>query len=178
MIAERNGACNHPTQARQARLADPDRFLTVSRRALLLVSLLGVTCPASYLEEQRVFELGNRQRRKRRLRELLWRDDIKDEARRHSLRMMELGFFSHHDPARGALAQRLSAAGLSFRGAAENLNYSRGYSDPPAAAVQGWMMSPGHRKNLLDSAFTHTGIGVARAKDGTWYATQIFLRPA
>jgi uncharacterized protein YkwD len=174
MIAERNGACNHPLTSRSENSA---ASLAVPRRALFPLIFLGVRCGASYLEEQRVFELGNRQRRKHHLRELLWSDEIGDEARRHSLRMAELGFFSHRDPERGELHERLSAAGLLYRAAAENLHYSRGYQDPAATAVDGWMESRGHRKNLLDSEFTRTGIGVARAKDGTWHATQIFLRP-
>ena len=41
--------------------------------------------------------------------------------------------------------------------------------------VDGWMTSPGHRRNMLDPNYTHVGIGVAaRGKD--CYATQIFAQ--
>lgn len=39
--------------------------------------------------------------------------------------------------------------------------------------VQGWMDSPGHRQNILESRFTHTGIGIAR-KGEYYYITQMY----
>jgi uncharacterized protein YkwD len=45
------------------------------------------------------------------------------------------------------------------------------------AAVEGWMKSPGHRKNILDPDYTQSGIGVA-IRNGTAYATQVFFGPA
>ena len=48
---------------------------------------------------------------------------------------------------------------------------------PEAAAqwmVDAWIHSPGHLANLSSAAYTHTGIGVARSADGTWWATQDF----
>jgi uncharacterized protein YkwD len=66
--------------------------------------------------------------------------------------------------------------GVSRPSLAENLHRSFGYNDPAAVAVDGWLKSPGHRRNLLNPNFRLTGIGVARARDGTWYAAQIFAR--
>lgn len=58
--------------------------------------------------------------------------------------------------------------------AAENVAYCQGYSDPIRTFVEGWIHSPGHRRNLLGD-FTHMGIAVAH--DGnTWYGTQLFAR--
>jgi uncharacterized protein YkwD len=124
--------------------------------------------------ENRVFELGNSERRAHGIRPLAWDDSLAAQARLHSRRMAELGFFAHRDPKRGALGERIGGAGLSRRVIAENLHRSYGYGDPAHAAVEGWMGSPGHRRNLLNGGFTVTGIGVARARDGTWFATQIF----
>jgi uncharacterized protein YkwD len=87
--------------------------------------------------------------------------------------MAELGFFSHQDPKRGSLGQRLGG-GFSRGLMAENLHRSSGYNDPALVAVEGWMGSAGHRRNLLNRQFTSTGIGFSRARDGTWFATQIF----
>jgi uncharacterized protein YkwD len=39
--------------------------------------------------------------------------------------------------------------------------------------VRGWLKSPGHRANILNSKFNRTGIGIAVRK-GYVYATQIF----
>lgn len=41
--------------------------------------------------------------------------------------------------------------------------------------VDGWMASPGHRANILNPALTRLGVGVARAGDGRFSATQNFV---
>lgn len=43
--------------------------------------------------------------------------------------------------------------------------------------VEGWKNSPGHRKNMLDADITQTGVAVARAENGYYYAVQMFGRP-
>jgi uncharacterized protein YkwD len=64
---------------------------------------------------------------------------------------------------------------LSYRSAAENLAYNQGYSDPVDAAVQGWIKSEGHRRNMVGE-FNLTGVGIARNGAGEYYFTQIFIR--
>lgn len=61
--------------------------------------------------------------------------------------------------------------------AAENIAASNGIRDVAGSAVSGWAASPGHRKNMAD-IFTETGVGVAVARNGTVYVTQIYLTPA
>jgi len=46
--------------------------------------------------------------------------------------------------------------------------------DTVTVAVDGWLGSPHHRENI-EGNFDRTGVGVARARDGTWYYTQIFI---
>ena len=41
-------------------------------------------------------------------------------------------------------------------------------------AVNGWMNSPGHRQNILDSSYDRAGMGVAVADDGKVFFTQNF----
>ncbi len=48
-------------------------------------------------------------------------------------------------------------------------------SNPVRAAVDTWLQSPGHRKNLLDRQYTHSGVGVALSRDGTYTMTQLFV---
>jgi uncharacterized protein YkwD len=40
--------------------------------------------------------------------------------------------------------------------------------------VQGWMNSPGHRKNILTPHWQNEGIGISVAPDGAVYFTQNF----
>ena len=53
------------------------------------------------------------------------------------------------------------------------LDFSTDIKTQARLIVDGWMTSPGHRRNILDPRYTHLGVGVA-AKDKMCYATQIF----
>jgi uncharacterized protein YkwD len=71
--------------------------------------------------------------------------------------------------------QRVQMIGIPFRGAAENVAYNMGYSDPAKQAVDGWIKSTGHRTNI-EGNFNLTGVGVVRNARGEYYFTQIFIR--
>ena len=45
------------------------------------------------------------------------------------------------------------------------------------AFTQGWIDSPGHRRNMLEPSVVDTGVAVARGPGGTYYAVQMFGRP-
>ena len=46
----------------------------------------------------------------------------------------------------------------------------------PEQAAQLFASSPPHRANMVDPAYTHVGIGIARGRDGAVYVVQIFVR--
>jgi uncharacterized protein YkwD len=74
------------------------------------------------------------------------------------------------------MADRARAAGIrGWQVLGENIAYNQGYDDPSGFAVQRWMGSAMHRANILNGQFTRTGIGVARAADGSIYFTQVFM---
>lgn len=56
---------------------------------------------------------------------------------------------------------------------AENVAWVDGGSDPAEIAVQGWINSPGHHRNITGNYDT-TGIGAARDANGRIYFTQLF----
>ena len=68
---------------------------------------------------------------------------------------------------------RITDAGYDYNFCGDNI--AAGYATP-SAVVNGWMDSPGHRRNILDSSFTQTAIGAWISKDGTVYFTEIFLK--
>lgn len=96
-------------------------------------------------------------------------------ARRHSADMARRAYFSHETPEGRNPVDRIFEAGVDgFTLAAENLGRTdRG--DPNRAIVQGWLHSPDHRRNLLTPPFNTTGIGIARASDGSFLYTQIYI---
>jgi uncharacterized protein YkwD len=74
--------------------------------------------------------------------------------------------------------ERARAVGalMTVRSMAENVAYdSRDGSRLASQVVEGWIASAGHRENI-EGAYTHTGIGVARGRDGVRYFTQIFVQ--
>ena len=124
--------------------------------------------------EQRIFQAINQVRQENRLPSLKWQAKIADVAQSHSRRMATKRFFSHEDPQFGGPDNRLSAAGIAWRLCGENIFEEYGEADPVRSAVRGWMQSSGHRKNILTPGFTHTGIGLARGRDGSYTITQMF----
>ena len=59
---------------------------------------------------------------------------------------------------------------------AENVAWmTRGYKDPDIMAVDGWIDSPGHLKNLVGT-FTHMSVAAHKKGNGAWYLTQLFAK--
>ena len=70
---------------------------------------------------------------------------------------------------------RAEAITIPYKSVDENLAYNFGYNDPVRNAVEGWIKSDGHRKNM-EGQFNVTGIGVAKNAKGEYYFTQLFIR--
>lgn len=81
--------------------------------------------------------------------------------------------FSHTRPNGSTFSTALTAAGVSYRGAGENIAYGQ---KTPEQVMQGWMNSAGHRANILNSSFTSIGVGHYRSAAGVDYWTQLFIQ--
>lgn len=53
-------------------------------------------------------------------------------------------------------------------------NVAMGYPTGRAVVNQGWLKSPGHRANILNSQFRLSVVVARRDKAGRWYAVQLF----
>ncbi len=126
--------------------------------------------------EVQIYQEVNRVRGAAGIPPLAWNEALAGEAKRHASNMAQMGFFSHHDPSRGELADRLSAAGIVWSRCAENLYEEKGVSDPARRAVSMWLSSVNHRKNILDATLSECGVGVVSQPDGTIVIVQEFLR--
>ena len=126
--------------------------------------------------ERVAFELTNQKRILNRLPPLTWDGHLCRLARQHSEDMAGRGFFDHQTPEGLLPKHRARAAGLrGFRVIAENIAYNKGYENPGAYAVEGWMKSSGHRSNILHSSFQYSAIGSYVTSDGSVYLTQVFI---
>ena len=84
----------------------------------------------------------------------------------------QLTLYSHDRPDGTSCFTVLGEYGVSYRMAGENI--AKGYTTP-AAVVDGWMHSQGHRENILNPNFTHIGAATARKGNGTRYWVQLFI---
>jgi uncharacterized protein YkwD len=94
-------------------------------------------------------------------------------ARDRSDDQVSRGYFSHTTPDGRTIFDILTADGVNWTLAGENLAESRG-EDPVTAAITGFMHSPEHRDNVLDGGFHHVGVGAAQAADGTTILSVVF----
>lgn len=127
--------------------------------------------------EKRAFEMTNTIRLQNGFAPLAWDPALCKMARALSEQMVRLGFFSHETPDGSRLKARARAAGIAhFRVLGENIAYNHGADDPGASAVKRWMLSPGHRANLLSTEFDRSAVGSFIAPDGAVYITQEFIK--
>jgi uncharacterized protein YkwD len=99
---------------------------------------------------------------------------ISAQAKTHSEEMARAGKIGHE-----GFNDRVQSVAkeIVYRSAAENVGYSVGYAQPDAIAVEDWINSPGHQKNMV-GRYDLTGIGMAKNAQGETYFTQIFIRKA
>ena len=103
------------------------------------------------------------------------RADLDAVARAHSLDMVRRHYFAHHSPEGADALARLEGAGVDgFTLAAENLGITD-RPDPTREIVQAWLASEVHRRNLFVPPFNATGIGIARAPNGSLVYTQLYV---
>lgn len=74
--------------------------------------------------------------------------------------MVARNYWSHVAPDGKQPWQFISDAGYVYQSAAENLAYG---FDSSAAALSGWMNSPGHRANIVNGNLTEVGFGIANS---------------
>ena len=125
--------------------------------------------PAVLSYEAEVVRLVNEIRAENGLKPLTLHWELSRVARYKSEDMKNNRYFSHTSPVYGSPFQMIKNFGISFRSAGENI--AKGYATPQAV-VNGWMNSSGHRANILNSSYTHIGVGYV-AEGNYW--TQMFI---
>ena len=125
---------------------------------------------ASSFEEE-VLRLVNKERTSRGLSPLTTDDKLSKAAKQRSKELTE--YYSHDRPNGKSCFTALDEYGISYWSAAENI--AAGYTTPKEV-VEGWMNSPGHRANILNSKLKKLGIGYTKANDiyGHYWA-QLFI---
>ncbi len=103
------------------------------------------------------------------------RPELDAVALAHSQDMVARHFFAHESPEGHNALNRLESARVEgFSLAAENI----GITDRPDSnreILRAWIESEVHRTNLFAPPFNATGIGIARAPNGSLVYTQLYV---
>ncbi|HZG26289.1 MAG TPA: CAP domain-containing protein [Chitinophagaceae bacterium] len=120
-----------------------------------------------------ILGLINQHRQNKGLAPLQMNNAISAEAEKHSSDMAARSVVFGHDGFENRVKKITQQIG-GVRASAENV--ANGQLSAKEV-VEGWLKSPGHRRNI-EGNFTLTGIGVVPDKKGTLFYTQIFVRKA
>jgi uncharacterized protein YkwD len=101
---------------------------------------------------------------------------LTDAAWRHSAYMAAANRLDHHGRGGSTVADRVRQAGYRWRAVGENV---AGGVQTTAAAVAGWLDSPGHCANLMEAEFTEVGAACAVNPDSRYktYWTLVLAAP-
>lgn len=123
-------------------------------------------------ELREVVNLVNQERAKAGCKALTVDDKLVLAAQRHSQDQADHKTMSHDGSDGSDVGDRLDRVGYAWRSYGENVAWNQ---QSPAAVMDAWMNSPGHRANILNCSFTEIGVGVARSNGPYW--TQDFGTP-
>ena len=101
---------------------------------------------------------------------------LESAAQKHSNWMARTKHFSHEGRRGSKPHQRMVAETFGGSTTGENIYRFPARRDQKKLAknlVDGWMKSPGHRRNILHSGFRYLGVGIASSGDYI-YAAQNF----
>ena len=128
------------------------------------------TAPQPAKAEQ-LFAMANATRAEEGRGRLAWDQALADAAMKHCMRMAAEGPISHQYKGEPDLTARAADTGAHFSLIEENI----AVGPFPGSIHQGWLDSPGHRANLLNSDIDHVGIAVVAAK-GVLFAVADYAR--
>ncbi|MFF4197018.1 CAP domain-containing protein [Nonomuraea sp. NPDC001831] len=123
-------------------------------------------------EENEVLRLVNAERAKGGCRPLKHDAQLRAAAYGHSADMAAKGYFDHTSQDGRSFMDRIRAAGFTG-GTAFAENIAKGQATP-AAVMNSWMNSSGHRANIMNCRYTVIGVGAARKGQGPLHWTQDF----
>lgn len=96
---------------------------------------------------------------------------LMDIAQRKSNEMVEKNYFLHTSPTYGTPFDMMKNFGITYKTAGENLAGNSSMK----AAVDSWMNSEGHRKNILSNSYNYIGIGVTKSDKYGYVISTMFI---
>lgn len=124
--------------------------------------------------EQQVVDLVNKERASAGLPALKVNTKLAAVAEKKAEDLRDKNYFDHQSPTYGSPFDMMKQFGITYTSAGENI--AKGQKTPQEV-MNGWMNSPGHRANILNSSYTEIGVGYVTDSNGTTYWVQHFIRP-
>lgn len=119
---------------------------------------------------QEIVSLVNKERTIAGLAPIALDAELTKVAQLKSQDMQSKNYFSHTSPTYGSPFEMMKQFGISYKSAGENIAMGQ---TTAKQVMDAWMNSEGHRANILDSKFTHIGVGYVE-KGHYW--TQMFIK--
>ena len=107
-------------------------------------------------EESELLSLINAERKKNNLPEFQIDEKVQNVARLKAEDLVQNNYFSHISPTYGTPFEMLNSNSINYKTASENIAGNSSLSD----AVNSWLSSDSHRKNILSNDYNYTGIAV------------------
>ena len=111
--------------------------------------------------ERELVERINQSRERQGLPKLEWNRKLAEAARSHALTMALRGQVTHRFPEEAGLRPRIADYGLRFDFVGENVGRAR----DAALVHEDFLLSPGHRENILQEKANAVGVGAVRVDD-------------
>lgn len=119
--------------------------------------VLGV---ASDINKNSLLKETNKERSSNKLKSFEINDQLVKAAQSKAEDMVKQNYWSHQTPEGKEPWVFIDKTGYKYYKVAENLAYGFSSSN---STVSGWMNSPTHKANILDSSFTDVGFGIANS---------------
>jgi hypothetical protein len=146
--------------------------------SLILTSLCLLLSLASHASQfdAELLRLTNAERSQRGLSALTLNSQLGQAAQNHAADMAQQNYFSHTGQNGSSMGDRIKATGYSYAYAGENIAAGQ---QTPAAVLNSWMNSQGHRENILNPNFTEIGFGYSHSTQSDYghYWVQVFGKP-
>lgn len=142
-------------------------FLSVIFVALLVAFFAKSPDPpfATPMSTSNLVQLINAERVKNGLNILAENSRLNEAALQFAIEMNTFQFQNHVSPTGKGPTDRVRNAGVPFSGVGENLAWGP-LTD--REAVEAWMASPAHLRNILDPRWKQTGIGIITGRVSQW----------
>jgi uncharacterized protein YkwD len=125
--------------------------------------------PAMPSHELKMIELVNRERAAEGLPSLQYSDMLSTVSRNHAADMALSNYYSHERRDGRKFYQRIFDTGYPISKCGENIAVGL---TTPEEVFEGWINSPEHRANILNSDFTEIGVGNAVGNNKVYWAQE------